>query len=148
MIKTQHCTRAGAQVLSLSPTSPGVPPLRGDKSVHAIPTRILRLPIPQIAAHCREVLLCTESELNFCECGVCRQIWNVTAPDDHHRQQGGLLQKQQCRLNVPTTYDVVTIIESGFLAHCFDDLQHAEALPAPEVVRFEPRRRRAIVKRG
>lgn len=90
MIKTQHCTRARARGLSLSPTSPSVPST-GDELVHAIPARILRLPIPQIATHCREVLLCTESELLFCECGVCRQIWNVTAPSGHRCQRAGLL---------------------------------------------------------
>jgi hypothetical protein len=52
------------------------------------------------------------------------------------------------RLNVPTVDDVATIIESGFLAHCFEDLQHAEALSTPEVVRFESCRRWAIVKCG
>ena len=91
MIKTQHCTRVGeAGPLAQSDESKCAP-LRGDKLVHAIPARILRLPIPQIPAHCREVLLCTESELLFCECGVCRQIWNVTAPNGHRREWGGLL---------------------------------------------------------
>ena len=35
--------------------------------------------------------------------------------------------------------------QNQFLVHCFNDLQHAEALPAPEVVRYSIR---LIVKRG
>ena len=52
------------------------------KSVQAVSSRVLCLPVPQVAAHGLQILLCTEPELSLCDTGVRRQIWDVSAPEN------------------------------------------------------------------
>lgn len=79
---------ARAKKVSLVPKSP--PPSIGDKSVRAIATWVLRLPVPQVTAHRRQVLLRTEPELLFRKGRVGSQIWNVATPDGHRRRHDQL----------------------------------------------------------
>ena len=64
----------------------------------------------------------------------------------HKERLVGIAGREREGEDAPAADDLVLEVEPGRLAHRLDDLQHAHALPAPEVVRLVARVRRAVVE--